>query len=156
PERQGRAQEPTTPRRRVPEAQGETSEGGDDQSALARSARRDRGSAAPRAALGGRRGPASCGPAVVLRRARLRLRARRGVAQRRLPLAGVAVDPLALDPLGAALGELAAGARVADQLCQRGVPVVVGDEPAALLLAHAEVGADRRGEPREPGGRVLL
>ena len=34
--------------------------------------------------------------------------------------------------------------------------VFVGDETSALALAHADVGADGRGEPRRAAGRVLL
>ena len=43
-----------------------------------------------------------------------------------------------------------------DQAIERGVPVAVGDEPAALPVPQLEVGAHRRREPRRADGRVLL
>src|SRR6185436_14064265 len=78
------------------------------------------------------------------------------LAERCLPALDVAAHRMAARPPVAALRELPALARVVDQAHERGMPLVVRHEPPALALAEAEVGADRRGEPRRPDGGVLL
>src|SRR5215217_380998 len=77
------------------------------------------------------------------------------IAEQLLPDAGHVPDRLVLRPRLGALGLPGALAPRTDQRVDRLEPLVVLDEPAALVPPELGIGPDRRSEPRHARCRVL-